>query len=270
MGGRGFLERSLDGLLRASDHALRAERANERPGLMQRIDPRAKLVSLLALLLAGALSREILPLLGLFLLAATLALLPRNSPRGGVIRLWGVTSLFTAIIITPALFVTPGPTIAHVAGLEITATGARTAAFLFLRTLSAATFGWVLITTTPWSSILSALRSLRVPAVIVLILQMTYRYIFVLLHSAKDLLVAARSRTLRKPDGAAGRRVAGGLGGALLSRSIHLSRDVHSAMISRGFQGDVRLLDAPHAGARDWAVVALAVVVAATAVIIGR
>ena len=194
MAGRGFLERSLDGLLRASDHALRAERANELPGPIQRIDPRAKLISLLALLVAGALCREILPLLGLFLLAATLALVPRNSPRGGLIRLWGVISLFTAIIMTPALFVTPGPTIAHVAGLEITATGARTAAFLFLRTLSAATFGWVLITTTPWSSILSALRSLRVPAVIVLILQMTYRYIFVLLQSAKDLLEVITSR----------------------------------------------------------------------------
>jgi cobalt/nickel transport system permease protein len=268
--GRGFLERSLDGLLRASDHALRAERANERPGLMQRVDPRAKLVSLLVLLLAGALCRQILPLLGLFLLAAALALFPAGSPRAGVIRLWGVTSLFTAIIIAPALFMTPGPTIAHLGGLEMTATGARTAAFLFFRTMSAATFGWILITTTPWSSILGALRSLRVPAVIVLILQMTYRYIFVLLQSAKDLLVAARSRTLRKPDGETGRRVAGGLGGALLSRSIHLSRDVHAAMISRGFQGDVRLLEAPRAGLKDWAVVAVAITVAATAVIIGR
>ncbi|MFN2239105.1 MAG: cobalt ECF transporter T component CbiQ [Thermoanaerobaculia bacterium] len=270
MAGRGFLERSLDGLLRASDHALRAERANERPGLMQRIDPRAKLISLLVLLLAGALCREIFPLLALFLLAAALALLPAGSPRGGVVRLWGITSLFTAVIIAPALFVTPGPAIARVAGLEITATGARTAAFLYLRTMSAATFGWVLITTTPWSSILGALRSLRVPAVIVLILQMTYRYIFVLLQSAKDLLVAARSRILRKPDGKAARRVAGGLGGALLSRSILLSGDVHAAMISRGFHGDVRLLDAPRAGVRDWAVVALAIAVAATAVIIGR
>jgi cobalt/nickel transport system permease protein len=267
---RGFLERSLDGLLRASEHALSAERAHERAGLMQRIDPRAKLVSLLALLLAGALCREVLPLLGLFLLAAGLALVPAGSPRSGVIRLWGITSLFTAVIVAPALFLTPGPAVAHLAGLEITATGARTAAFLFLRTMSAATFGWVLITTTPWSGILSALRSLRVPAVIVLILQMTYRYIFVLLQSARELLVAARSRTLRKHGGKAGRRIAGGLGGALLSRSIHLSRDVHGAMISRGFQGDVRLLDAPRADGKDWAVVAVAVAVAAIAVIIGR
>jgi cobalt/nickel transport system permease protein len=268
--GRGFLERSLDGLLRASDHALRAERANERPGLIQRIDPRAKLVSLLALLLAGALSREIAPLLGLFLLAAILALVPRGSPRAGLMRLWALTFLFTAVIVTPALFLTPGPAVAHFAGLEMTATGARTAAFLFLRTMSAATFGWVLITTTPWSSILGALRSLRVPAVIVLILQMTYRYIFVLLQSAKDLLVAARSRTLRKLDGETRRRVAGGLGGTLLSRSIDLSRDVHAAMISRGFQGDVRLLDVPRAGLKDWAVVAAAIGVAATTVMIGR
>lgn len=270
MAARGFLERSLEGLLRVSEHALRAERANERAGFLQRVDPRAKLVSLLALLIAVGLSRQLLPLVVLFSVAALLALLAGSASRSGIVRIWGMVILFTSVIVAPALFLTPGPPVASVAGLDLTATGARTAAFLFLRTLSAVTFAWLLMTTTPWGRILSAMRSLGVPAAIVLILQMTYRYIFVLLQSAKELLVAARSRTIGQLGGRQGRAVAGGLGGALLSRSVHLSREVHLAMLSRGFAGEVRMLDAPAATAGDWAVAAASVTIAAGAVILGR
>ena len=48
--------------------------------------------------------------------------------------------------------------------------------------------------------------------------------------------VAARNR----------RRVATATAGALLDKALHLSTDVQSAMVSRGYRGEVRLIDDFH------------------------
>jgi len=57
-------------------------------------------------------------------------------------------------------------------------------------------FGILLVLTTRWTSILAALRWFRVPSVFVTILGMTYRYIFLLLHTANSMFLARRSRSL--------------------------------------------------------------------------
>ena len=72
-----FVERTIGGLAAAMERALYAEEIAKANGLLQRLDPRVKVVGLLALVVAAALSRQIVVILGLFGVAIVLALLSR-------------------------------------------------------------------------------------------------------------------------------------------------------------------------------------------------
>ena len=80
---------------------------------------------------------------------------------------------------------------------------------------------------------------LRVPVVIVVILGMAYRYIFLLLESARDMLESRRSRMVGGLTGPDRRRLAAASVGVLMSKTMQLSGDVYSAMLARGFRGEV-------------------------------
>ena len=54
----------------------------------------------------------------------------------------------------------------------------------------------LLVMTTPWADLLKSLRALRVPQVFVLVLSMTYRYIFLFLHTTNGMLLARKSRVV--------------------------------------------------------------------------
>jgi len=109
-----------------------------------------------------------------------------------------------------------------------------------------------------------------VPVVLVVILGMTYRYIFLLLQIAHEMFEARRSRLVGKLDGAQSRRVAAASVGVLLGKSLHLGNEVYLAMQSRGFRGEVYTLDEFQMCARDWLALAGFSTIAALAFWLGR
>ena len=113
------------------------------------------------------------------------------------------------------------------------------------------TLGTLLILTTPWTQVLKALRVLRVPALFVVILGMTYRYIFLMLQTARDMFESRQSRAVGRLPGPDQRRIAAASVGVLLSKSLQLSGDVYLAMQSRGFRGETHTLDEFAMTARD-------------------
>ena len=172
-------------------------------------------------------------------------------------RVWASAFLFSAAISIPALFLTPGvAAVSFPNGLAITAPGLRTAAFMLLRVESSATLALLLIFTTPWTHVLKALRVLRAPVLVVVILGMTCRYILLLLETAHEMFEARKSRTVGVLDQSDRRRMAISSAGVLLSRTFQLSGDVYLAMQSRGFRGEVYLLHDFQMKPRDWAAAA--------------
>ncbi len=253
---RGFVEKTLAALLHAMERASSSERIAEERGALQRVDARVKLLGCLALIVAAAVSRHLDTLTILFGAVVALALLSRI-PLSVLTRAWAVIFFFTAAIALPALFTTPGQSIGTVAGLPVTLQGLRTAGFLVARVESATTLGLLLVATTPWPQIIAALRSLRVPVAVVLIIAMTYRYVFVLLRSAEEMFVARRSRSVGQLEGAARRRMATSTAGVLLGKALALADDVYLAMQSRGFRGEVHVLDDIRMRRSDWYAAAL-------------
>jgi cobalt/nickel transport system permease protein len=127
----------------------------------------------------------------------------------------------------------------------------------------------LLVLTTPWADLLKALHALRVPHVFVLVLSMTYRYVFLFLHVLTGRLEARRSRVVAATTGREQRAwIAGGVG-ALMDRSFQLSGEVYSAMLARGFTGEARTLSRFHVRRADGLAVAGSVLVAAVALAAG-
>lgn len=269
---RGLVERTVDGLLHAMERAVSAEGGAATPGWMQRLDPRVKLASLMALVAAVALSQRadvIAALLGTGVALALASRVPLPALLSGV-SLAAVG--FSFALAVPAIFLTPGRAVATMplVGWTITAQGLTSAGYLVLRAAAASTFGFLLVVTTRWTHVLKALRAFRVPVVFVAVLAMTYRYVLLLLESAHEMFVARRSRMVGRLTAADRRRAVTQSAGVLLAKSLNLSNEVFLAMQARGFRGEVYLVDDFVMVRADYLALAAVAAVAAVAVWVGR
>lgn len=242
---RGFVERNVAALAATLEQAAAAEEIARNGGWLQSLDPRGKIIGFGALILAAVSVRHLAAVLALLLGAVALAAHSRIPLRLLGAQVWGGVLVFTGLIALPAIFLTPGRVIAEIPGVHwpVTAQGLRTAALLLARAETTATLAVTLVLSTRWAHVLKALRVFRAPAVIVVILGMTHRYIYLLLHLAGDFFVARRSRLIGPLDARRRRQVAGGAAGVLLGRSLQLSGEVYEAMRSRGFRGESYTLD---------------------------
>ena len=117
-------------------------------------------------------------------------------------------------------------------------------AILVLRVAVSISFAVLLTLTTRWADLLKSLRSLGMPRVFVLMLAMAYRYLYVLLESAGEMFVARKSRQIGPAsDSGEGRRFISSSIGVLFGKSYSMSEEVYQAMVSRGFNGNVRTMD---------------------------
>ncbi len=266
-----MVEHALASISESLEQSLFAEQIARKAGLFQRLDPRLKIVVTLAFLLAVGLSRSLFVLLGLYAVVLLLAWASAVPMGFFVKRVWLFLPFFTLIIAIPALFITPGPVlIALPLGIAVTRTGLMTALFLLLRVGSSVSLVVLLVLTTPWNSVLKALGVLRIPDVVVLILGMTYRYIYLFLHLANDLFLSRKSRLAGRLTGPAERRLVASSAGVLLSRSLEMSGEVYLAMQSRGFRSYPRTMDSFKMQTLDWAVGAAFVIASAAAIWLGR
>jgi len=267
----GFLEHSISEITGTLERAFFAEEISTRKGLFQSLDARVKVVSVLVLLISVSLSRNLVVIALIYILILILAWASAIPASTMIKRVWLVLPFFTGLIILPALFITPGPTLLHLPlGLVITRTGVTTVLFLLLRVSTSVSLTLLLILTTPWNTVLSALCILRVPDVFILILGMTYRYIYLLLHIANDMFLSRKSRVVGRLTNGENQKMLAAVSGALLSKSLTMSSDVYMAMQSRGFRGSVVTLKPFQMETKDWFWVSVFMMIAACAIYIGR
>jgi cobalt ECF transporter T component CbiQ len=270
-----FVEKTLLGTSGVVRQALFADDvANER-GLLQALDVRVKIVTIMALLVATAFVRSIAMLGVLYGATLVLATASRLSLLFFVKRVWLFVPVFTAIVVLPATLnvVTPGTVVIPLGTwfghpLGVTSEGVHGAAIIVIRVATSISFAVLLTLTTPWNRLLGGLRALFVPKMFVLVLGMAYRYVFQLLSAVEDMYTARRARTVaRDAHTASGRRFVAASAGALFGKAHGLSEDVYLAMVSRGYTGDHRPLRSPRLRAVDaaWVLGCLATI----AIVIG-
>jgi cobalt/nickel transport system permease protein len=213
-----------------------------REGPLQRIDARAKLVALLAMLVGGAFVHGPAALLALYATTLILAAVAGVGVRSFVVRVWLAVPLFTALVAIPATLaiVTPGHVVARIGPFAFTEQGLTAAGVIVLRVATSVSLVALVVLTTSWHELVGALRALRVPRAFVLVLAMAYRYIFQLLGIVDDLYVARQARVGRERRPGTARAFVVGSAGALFGKAHALSEDVYDAMVARGYSGDVR------------------------------
>jgi len=222
-------------------------------GLLQFLDPRVKVFSFVLFIITVGLLRDFRWLVVVFPVILILAVLSKIPLVFFLKRVLLFIPLFTVVIAIPALFITGGDPLWSIAGrIIVTEQGLRSAGMLVLRVTDSLSFGVLLILTTPWNNLLRALRWFHLPSVLVDILGMTYRYIYLLLHNTNAMFLARRSRTLGSLPGKENRRWLGMALTTTMVKTHYLSEAVYLAMLSRGYQGEIHLLDKSRMQRRDW------------------
>lgn len=251
---RGFLERTLIDLELILDRSWATDAATARDGLLQRLDARVKLACAAVLIVHAAATAHLRSVAVIIALVLVLAAISRLELRA-IFRLWLTVGVLAALLAIPALFLTPG---AHkvftipVLDWTITDTGLLVGAKLLFRALASSTTAAVLVLSTRWQAVLKALRRFGVPAVAVVLIGMSYRYIVMFVQAAIELTNARKSRTVGRMPFAERRRLALSSVGVLLQRAFTLGNEVHLAMQARGYRGEVLVLDEFAMTSRDW------------------
>ena len=120
----------------------------------------------------------------------------------------------------------------------------------------------LLASTTTFPNLLVAMRAIKIPRLLVSVFGLMWRYLFVLVDEALRLMRARTARSgqselpgLKTGGGLAWRgRVAGGMAGNLFLRGFERSDRIYMAMVSRGYDGEVRAFSMPKISPADWLV----------------
>jgi cobalt/nickel transport system permease protein len=265
--GRTLARRTADAVAAAVADVLENEEIATRAGLLQRLDPRVKLLTLVLFAVTVSLVHSI-PVLGA-LVVATLALATasRVSVASFARRVWASAGLLAVLLAAPSAtqLITPGAVVVDLGPFSLTEPGIAGAVTLVLRVVAGAGFALLVVWTARWSDLLRGLSALRVPDVIVATLAMTHRQILTLLRTVEQVHLARESRTLTRGGAASERAWVTGRIAFVLRKSLKTADDVYDAMLARGFTGAMRSVVALHVTPRDsvWAAACLAACTAA-------
>ncbi len=223
------------------------------------LDPRVKLLGSLLIILTAVLLPE-----GAWLsqgiLFGLIILLSSASRLGSFFTVRrSFIALPFLLAALPLPFLTPGPPLWSVPGLGwvVTSTGLVRFLTILIRTWIAVQASIVLSATTPASDLMWGLNALRFPRLIVAIIGFMLRYLFILADEALRMVRARASRSprlagIKRPGVIWQSRVAGAMVGSLFLRSLERSERVHAAMLSRGYDGEMRILHQPINKSLDW------------------
>ena len=157
------------------------------------------------------------------------------------------------LIALPTVFTKPGAPLFELDLALFALTGTQEGLDFFfsvlLKSWASVTAAVVLTATTPPLRLLEALRALRIPAVLVAIVMLMYRYLFVLVEESQSMMRARAARSAAIGPKAGGSIVwraksAGGMAGSLFIRTLDRSERIYMAMVARGYDGTLRQADA--------------------------
>jgi cobalt/nickel transport system permease protein len=258
---RGWVEKTVAEIAGSIERAVFTEELARKDGWLQKVDPRAKLGMFLATVLAASLTNSLIVLLILYvltLLAARLSLIPFDF---FVKRVWLGIPFFAGIVILPSIFFVPGQRLFDLPYAP-SLPGIMSAIVFIARVGVSVSLAILLVLVTPWADLLKSLSAVKVPQVFILLLSMTYRYIFLFLRTTNGMFEARKSRVVGKTRGNEQRRWISNSMGNLMNRSFKMSNEVYTAMLARGFTGQVRVYNTFRMKPSDWLTLAGTIIIA--------
>ena len=197
-----------------------------------RLDPRAKIIPLLALLIALATAGRSVPLL-----ASELTLLL-------IVAFWWARVPVPGALARAALVL---PFAATFAAITWLAGEPERGLTLALKSYISALAVLFVVSTTPLPLLLRGVETMGAPRLLLEVAQFLYRYLFLISEEAQLMSAAAASRSASLDAWRGSRerfRAAAGTLAVLFARSYQRASLIHEAMLARGFGGRIPTLSA--------------------------
>ncbi len=227
-------------------------------GFFQKIDARIKVIFLLFYIVIVSLKKEIMPELLLGGSVLVLALISRLNIFSFYKRVLLLGFFFGFLIALPSAFnmITKGDvvlsvitfsrdyhfwiyTIPHEIG--ITREGINVVAMLTLRVLNSLALSFLVLYTTPFPEIIKALKVLKVPDSFLMVITLSYKYIFIFAKTVEDMHLAKKSRLTGQLNNADARSWIAGRIGFIFKKTRLRCEEIFKAMLSKGFSEDIKL-----------------------------
>ncbi len=232
--------------------------------LIHQLDPRVKLVFVLAFIVTasllpfGAWAAYIL----LFAIVVSVEVLSELGIRYVMGRAF--LALPFALAALPLIFTVQGTPLFQFSigawNFTVSAQGVERVLSIAFKSWVSVQMAIVLASTTSFPQLLLAMRGLKIPRLLVAIIGLMWRYIFVLADEVIRLLRARAARSGAAPQ--MGKRVGGsiawrarttgGMAGNLMLRGFERGDRIYSAMSARGYDGEVRAFPLPPVPTIQW------------------
>lgn len=267
--GGAFLDRAIRGLSRFVGTAYVQWDLSSRRGLLQGLDPRLKLLFLVGCVVLISIKRGLLGqglVAGLFLSLAILSRLNLLALYGRVLAL-GFVFGFLVTIPSSLNVVTPGEMILPLfapseegrilwlpasEGIGLTREGLWGVATVTSRVVNSITATFLVLYTTPFAGIVRGLKLFRVPDAMLMVIWLTYKYLFVLVRIVEEMHLARKARLAVDAGPWETRRWAANRMAMLFRKTQMRCDEIHKGMVARGFSGTIEVRGLGRFTARDW------------------
>ena len=262
-----FLDKGIDHLAKFIKTTYAEWETADRDGFFQQLDARVKVLFLVFFILIVSIRRGLAPEAIMAVFFFILIIASRLSIVSLYRRVLFFSFLFGFLIALPSALniIARGDVVVPLVHLSkprsfwvyhiprtigITSQGMKGVAMLTLRVMNSLTLSFLIIYTTPFSEIVKALKSFKVPDPFLMIMALSYKYIFIFAQTLEDVYLARKCRTVEASrreirTWAVGRMV------FLFDKVRMRCEDVFSAMQARGFCGEVSVSSLGRPAKRD-------------------
>lgn len=242
-----------------------------RDNFFQRIDARIKVLFLLYFTIIVSLKKDILPevLIGVFVFG--LMIISRLNILSLYKRVFFISFFFGFLVALPAAFnvITKGEVIFPIIHLGksyglwiyripqeigLTRAGLYGVSMLTLRVMNSLAISYFILYTTPFPEIIKALKVLKVPDAFIMILTLSYKYMFIFAKTVEDMHLAKKSRLVGEASNTEARQWIAGRLAFMFNKTRKRCEEIFDAMLSRGFSEDIKIFGAKKLRAQDWTV----------------
>ena len=237
-------------------------------GLFQKIDGRIKVIFLFVYVLIVSILQDIQSEIYLWGFVLVLALLSRLNVIVFYKRVVLLGFFFGFLIAFPSAFniVTEGEIVFPFiqlsrkyhfwiyqipAEIGITREGINVAAMLTIRVINSLSIAFLVLSTTPFPDIIKALKILRVPDSFLMIITLSYKYIFIFAKTIEDMHLAKKSRLAKEVNNGDARRWITSRIAFLFIKTRLRCEEIFKAMLSKGFTDEVKLYESRKLNSRD-------------------
>jgi cobalt/nickel transport system permease protein len=135
--------------------------------------------------------------------------------------------------------------------IGITEEGLEVVAMLTLRVINSLSVAFLVLNTTAFPEIVKALKVMRVPDGFLMVITLSYKYIFIFARTVEEMYLAKKSRLLGPVENKDARIWAAGRMGAIFEKTRLRGEDIFKAMRGRGFSEEVKLFKPGNIESRD-------------------